>query len=118
MSKYRSFKVAITITGTLNFTPEDVTRLISYLNNQRAQGGWTESAESAFKGRELTEETFDEFITLALRKQVRKGIREGGDLDLDSLVRRSGKVVITPKGQPKFDTTEIAKAAWPFPESN
>lgn len=117
MSKPRSFKVAMTITGTLNFSPEEVTKLISHLNEQRARGGWTGAAERAFVGRELTEETFDEFVTLALRKQILQGVRDGGDLDLDTLVRREAKVVITPKGQPKFDSTEIAKAAWPFPAS-
>lgn len=115
MSKARSFKVAITITGTLNFTPKEVNRLISYLNKQRAEGGWTESAERAFEGRELTEETFDEFVTRALRSQVRQAVREGEDLEIEALIRREAKVVVTPKGNPKFDTTAIAEAAWPFP---
>lgn len=115
MSKPRSFKVSMTITGTLNFTAEEVTKMIAHLNEVRSQKGWTESAELAFAGKEVTEDTFDEFVVKALRGQVRRAVREGEDLDLDTLVRREAKVVITPKGQPKFDSTGIAKAAWPFP---
>lgn len=111
MSKTRSYKVNINITGTVSFTKEEVTKTIQYLNIQRSKGNWTKASELCFNGRELNEDTFDEYVATALRGHVRKAVRDGEDLDIGTLIRREARVVVTPKGKPKFYTTAIAEAA-------
>lgn len=129
MSKIRSYDLSMTITGRVTLTEQE---------EQACRRDFQKALEAAAKAEasgdpeklrvakvirqiaqvdELTDDNFDEVFARFIRAGLRRAVRDGDDFDFAGIKNRSSVVGLTPRGAPKMDTTEIAKAAWPFPAS-